>query len=169
MAHPLRNDAPPTLIDLVRDALDAHDGVVDVAVHVVASRLLGDDALLRSIIGQTVIDATNYRTQAAVRSERATIIKRATDPRSNVIALANGLAASLLDMPLAGGIRLRSCDRTFVQQEADRFNGLAADCARKGRFLSLIAQSVPDGRTVGDVISNARALEIWEGCARGDL
>lgn len=155
----------PTLGALARDALAAADGASNPAIDALVERLLRDRSLLRSIIGQIVRAAASDRTLLAVRNERHAIIQRATNSRSNVLALARGLSASLLDMPLAGGFRLRTCTRAMVFTEANRFDGLAKDCGRKARFLSSVAQSVPDGQTVGDVISDDRAIELWDAAA----
>lgn len=158
-------DAPPTISSLSREALGRQDGLVDQAVNEVANMLRKDVKLLRSVVEAAVRDAVTYRASHAMRSDRAAIIHRATNEKANVLALARGLSASLLDMPLAGGIRLRDCERSFVQREADRFDGLARDCGHKARFLAHVAQSVPEGKTVGQVIDDGRALDLWKDAA----
>ncbi len=155
----------PTLSTLSRDALDRHNGIIDGAVTDVAALLRQDAKLLRSVVEAAIRDALTYRASLIMRHDRAAIIHRATNERANVVALARGLSASLLDMPLAGGARLRDCDRSFVQREAERFDGLARDCGHKARFLTHIAQSIPDGKTVGQVIDDARALDLWKDAA----
>lgn len=155
----------PTISSLSREALTRQNGMVDDAVNEVAGLLRKDVKLLRSVVEAAVRDALTYRASMAVRHDRAAIIHRATNEKANVLALARGLSASLLDMPLAGGIRLRDCERSFVQREADRFDGLARDCGRKARFLAHVAQSVPEGKTVGQVIDDGRALDLWKEAA----
>lgn len=155
---------PPTLSTLVREELRRSDDLIAPAVEALVAMLRGNRALLATVVEAAVRDAVEYRTQHAMRTDRARIIHqvKAAQQRGNVIALANGIAASILDMPLAGGVRLRDCSRELVQREATRFGRLADDCGHKARFLARIAQSVPEGKAVGDVVSDARALELWK-------
>lgn len=180
--------ATPTIAALVREALRDHDGIIADATEAVVSQLANDAALLRAVIESAVRDAVGMRAQKAIRDERAAIIRRvdqqeaerATAPekpaskveprplfdgKAAVRAIAKSVEDSLLDMPLAGGIRLRNCDGPFVYREATRFDGLSKECGRKARFLTHIAQSVPSGKVVGEVIDDVRANELWKEAA----
>lgn len=150
-----------TLGQLARDYLSKHDGQTDAAVEALTKALLRDKPLLRSIIKAALHDAVSYRVEASLRTDRRQIMRTAGQSRDGVIALANGLSRALLDMPLANGLRLREASRTQVLEQASRYDGLAKDMGRKARWLELIGQSIPDGKTVGDVMDDARAAELW--------
>lgn len=164
---------PPTtltLSQLAREVLTEADGDTETASEALTNRLLEDRSLLQSVISQAVADAVAYRVRYSMRSERAWIVRQATRPpaapshgsKDDVIALAKGLAASLLDMPLARGVRLRDATREQVQEQADMYAAQASDMGHKARWLNLIAQAIPADSTVGDVLTDARATELWK-------
>lgn len=156
-----------TLGSLVRDALDDVDGNAEKAENRVVSLLKNDAKLLRKIVQAVIRLAVFNRTQQIVRNQRQNIIRHVTTAnrqpsRGNVIALAQGIRACLLDMPLAGGGRLRDSTREVVLAQVDRYEKQAGDMSHKARWLRLIAQSIPAGKLVGDVVSEERAVELFE-------
>lgn len=156
-----------TLGSLVRDALHEVDGNAEKAVSRVISQLKNDQKLLRKVVQAAIGLAVWERAQHTIRNNRKNLIGRVITAnqqpsRANVIALAQGIRACLLDMPLAGGQRLRDSTREIVLAQVDRYEKQAGDMSHKARWLRLIAQSIPDGKLVGDVVSEKRAQELFE-------
>lgn len=161
-AAPLET-APATLPALAREHLRASSGNARAASASLLRTLLADRAALRAVIEAAVRDAVVYRVESAVRHRRAAVIASAErDRKGAVIALARGISASLLDMPLAGGVRLGDATRDQVTEQADRYEAISSDTGRKARWLRLIAQSVPPGRIVSDVMDADRAAELLQ-------
>lgn len=158
-----------TLGGLARETLTKADGDTEKATDLLTKRLLKDRPLLRSIIHGAIRDAVVYRTNMAMRGDRYRIVHAvpASPPpgREAVEALASGIRNALLDMPLAGGLRLRDANREQVSEQANRYAALAKDTGHKARWLTLIAQSVPDGKLVGDVMNDERAAELFREAA----
>jgi hypothetical protein len=161
--------APLTLSALAKQALAAARGDTRKAREALRRRLLKDRALQNSILDGAIRDAVVYRTEHAMRHDRAAIFhahaQLVQHGRNDVIAQARGISSALLDMPLAGGLLLRKANRDQVSKQAIFYAALSRDTGHKGRWLSLIAQSVPDGKLVGDIIDDARAAELFEECA----
>lgn len=158
-----------TLSSLAREHLAKNGNDTEKAVKTLMARLRKDAGLLRALIEAALRSAIQYQVEHSMRSKRAAIIRAAgANPgpgRAGVIALAQGIAASYLDMPLANGRRLRDATRDEVTAQSDRYGAASRDMGHKSRFLRLIAQSVPGNRKVGEVITDARAAELW---ARAD-
>ncbi len=152
------------LPDLAREALNRNKGGVAAAVADLVTSLQRDATMLRAVIQGAVNDAVTYRVQHEIRDRRSTIIAQHArqEQRGTVVALAAGITASLLDMPLAGGMKLRDADRDAVLDQSRRYEAISSDTGRKARWLALIGQSVPAGRTVGDVVTEERAADLWK-------
>lgn len=151
---------PITIARLAREALSATDGNVRRATDALVERMAGDANLLREVIRAAVTDAVNLRVQAAHRHNRAAILRVTTGGRAGVEALAAGLTAAILDMPLARGVKLRDATREEVVEQAERYAAQASDMGHKARWLRLIAQAVPAGKRVGEVMTDERAAEL---------
>ncbi len=158
-AHP----HAPRLPDMARDALNRNGGSVNAAVADLVALLQQDVATLRAVIHDAVTDAVTYRVQHEIRNRRSAIVAQQSrpEPRGQVVALAAGITASLLDMPLAGGTKLRDADRDAVLDQSRRYEAISSDTGRKARWLALIGQSVPPGRKVGEIITERRAADLW--------
>lgn len=163
-----------TLGGLVREALALNNGLVDQATVYLTERLLRDKGLLSSVIRDAVRLAVSSRVEHAICDDRVQIFKAAREVSGNrydtppqkptrgaVVALANGLGRALLDFPLSGGIALRDATREQVMAQANRYGSLATDASHKEKWLRAIGQSVPDGKLVGDVITDDRAAELF--------
>lgn len=155
-----------TLGSLVSDALQEVDGNTEKAINRVLSQLKHDPKLLRRVVQAAIGLAVFHRTQQQIRGQRGNIIRHVTannqPSRANVVALAQGIRACLLDIPLAGGKRLRDSTREGVLEQVDRYEKQAGDMSHKARWLRLIAQSLPAGKLVGEVVSEERAVELFE-------
>lgn len=84
------------------------------------------------------------------------LAKRGPDAE-RVVKLAAG---TLLMFPLPGGKQLGEATRAEISAAADFYGGQAADMTTKARWLRLVAQSVPDGKRVADVLTDKRLREL---------
>lgn len=71
-------------------------------------------------------------------------------------------AETLLAFPLLGGRHLGEAQREEVAAAAEFYATQAGDMATKARWLQLIAQSLPKGRKVADVLTEERLRELRE-------
>jgi|SRR5882724_4986386 len=161
---------------LVRAVLEEVEGNSAKAIQRVMFRLTNNPQLLKRIVEAAVNDAVYHRVQNTIHHNR-TAIERSIDQKNaaltidrerdknRVVALAEAVSSCLLDMPLAGGKKLRDASHAEVMAQIDRYEKLSGNMAHKARWLRLIAQSVPTwppGKPVGKVITEQRALELFE-------
>ena len=166
MVATAKQSADVTMGELAREALAMNGGDTDLAVAALVERLSNDSRLLRAIVRDAVKDAIVVRVEMAMRNTRAAILKTTTGGRGAVVALASGISRALLDMPLANGLPLRNATRAQVLEQADRYAATAKDATHKAKWLQAIAQSVPDGKRVGDVMNDERAAELFRETAK---
>jgi hypothetical protein len=158
---------------LARDALEEVNGSAEKATSRLIALLKNDNLLLQQVVEAAVTDAVSHRVQHNIRNNRAAIVRSIDSQRSaltvdrergkdRVVAFAEAISSCLLDMPLAGGKRLRDVGRLEVMDQIDRYEKMAGSMTHKARWLRLIAQSLPDGKQVGNIITEKRALELFE-------
>lgn len=75
--------------------------------------------------------------------------------------------ATLLMFPLPGGKALQDAKASDLSAAQSFYQGQSADMAHKARWLQLVAQSIPDGKTVGEVLSDKRLRELQEEARNG--
>lgn len=164
-------DATPqiTIYDLARQALIDHKNDTTKATDALTRRLLKEKALLRSVINRVVHDAVEVHVENSMRASRHAILRGslydAQRMREGAEALARGVARSLLDFPLANGLKLGDATHEQVMEQAHRYASISADTGHKARWLVLIGESVPEGRRVREVVSDGRAMELWQEAA----
>lgn len=95
--------------------------------------------------------APNVASGPAAKSEA---VQAQTD---RVVHLATG---TLRMFPLPGGKRLGEATRQEIAEAAGFYERQAGDMAHKARWLQLVAQSVPAGKTAGDVLTDERLAEL---------
>ena len=157
-----------TLGSLVRAALEEVDGNAEKAASRVYYQLKNDKPLLEKVIKVAIKLAILDRTHHTIGDRRKSIIRsidiqqaRLRD-KDRVVALAEAISSCLLDMPMVGGrMRLRDASHADVMAQAERYEKMAGGMSHKARWLRMIAQSVPAGRHVGSVITEKRALELF--------
>jgi hypothetical protein len=66
-----------------------------------------------------------------------------------------------LDFQLASGVKLRDATRSQVEAQVQIYDLRSRDMRHKAKWLGLVAQSVPDGAIVGDIIDEAHANELF--------
>ena len=160
----------PSLANLVREALEELDGKRDKAVDRVFYKLKADQKLLRSVVTEAVMFAIAQSAQKGVLQQRHNILRRheAAQSRGSVVALAEGISNALLDFPLAGGTKLRDAKRGEVMEQVEIYETSAKSMSHKARWLRLIAQAVPDNKTVGSVMQEKRVQELFEESKNAD-
>lgn len=153
----------PDLYSLAKNAYEDADGNVEAAIDDVISAITGSENLLKIVIRQTAEVAVKAAVGSVMRADRAAIyntVRPAASGRAAVAALASGVARSILDFPLAGGLKLRDASRADVQRQADLYSGFARDQEIKARWLKSIADRIPDGKQVGDVLNDSDVEQI---------
>lgn len=150
-----------TLGGLAREALARKEGSTTDATEYLVARLSKDAVLLRAVVRDAVRDAVSVHVEHSMRDSRRSILSQTTRGPDAVISLANGLSRALLDFQLANGVPLRKATREQVLDQADGYSKTAKDATHKARWLQAIGQSVPDGKTVGDVMNDERAAELY--------
>ena len=157
----------PSLYDLARRHLDDAGNDVAEATEALVDLLCDDAATLRSVLRPVIEEAARTTVGDAMRAERKAILgsyKSRTDAagRAAVAALASGITRSLLDFPLAGGVRLRDASRTEVEEQAGLYEAFASDQARKARWLRAVADRMGTARKVADALDEATITELFE-------
>lgn len=156
----LDTDTQASLPALARTHLRDAGGDCDKASHSLFKALMADKATLKLVVEAAVYDAIDYRVRQSMRTERQAIVSGVN--RGQVIALASGMAATILDMPLAGGKRLRDCLKADVEDQATRYEAMAGDMMIKARFLRRIEKNTTGAKTVGECVSEDKAQKLWE-------
>lgn len=147
-----------------RLALAESKGDPGKATEKLVARVRKDKALREAILDPLVEYACNQAVMREVRVNRGNVwvppsperLARMPDAE-RVRALANG---TLLMFPLPGGKRLGEATREEVAEAARFYERQAGDMAHKARWLQLVAQSIPDGKTAGKVLSDERLRDL---------
>jgi hypothetical protein len=153
-----------TLRDAAKAALLQAGGDVRRATDALAARAMDEPEFLKAHYAEIIRTASYDAVSGAIRAERA-IVWNTPQPttierRAQVTALASGTVRTLLDFPLPGGKRLGDATRGEVGEAADLYGSQARDMAWKARWLAHVAQSVPDGKRVADVLTAERLEEL---------
>lgn len=139
-------------------------GDVSTATAVLAARAMNDAAFLREYFEEVIKTASYEAVASCVRQERRAVWTTpqptTKERRAQVVALAAGTVRTLHDFPLLGGLRLGDATREEVAEAAEFFGKQARDMAWKSRWLEHVAQSVPPGVKVAEVISAERLEEL---------
>lgn len=153
-----------SLTDAARIALATADGEVRRATDLLYERAMTDQAFLDHHFREAIRTACYAAVSGCVRQERRAVfaMPQPTSPerRAQINALASGSIRSLMDFPLPGGKRLGDATRGEVSEAADAYGKQARDMAWKSRWLGHIAQSLPDGKRVADVLTDERLEEL---------
>jgi hypothetical protein len=149
----------PDLYELARNALVDLDGNVPAAIEDVISAITGSENLLQIVIRQTVEKAVESVVGSVMRTDRAMIYQAHTRSpsagRKAVAALAGGIARSIFDFPLAGGVKLRDATREQVEKQADLYAAFAKDQATKATWLREIANRMGHAAKVSDALKES--------------
>lgn len=146
---------------LAREALRDSDGRTKEAIDLLTKRLAEDKRLMREVVADAIVLASTDLIEGAMRDTRASVTYSASQARAGVVALANGIKFSILDFPLAGGVKLRDASPTQLKEQIDRYDAIGRDVTHKARWLRMVAKAVGNNPRVGDALDDDRAQQLW--------
>lgn len=157
---------PRTAHDLAREALAEAGGNWDKASELLL-RWLAEEPAARDELLRFAAQHFIRRMTHRQRSRIVAAVERcgghplqlpATHETTGLAALA---VQNLLDYPLTGALKLRDAKRDDVLAAAQAQFTMGRRCHERGRWLSLVADKVPYGKRVGEVLSDGdlRALQ----------
>lgn len=152
----------PSLAELARQALADAGGDVAKATAALSNALIADRDLLRGIVRAAIKSAVQTHVQGAMRQERQAIVRASRIGPDASLRMARFVARSLLDMPLAGGLKLRDANKKQVLEQAEIYRRQGSDMLRKSKWLRAVAKALPDGKTVGEGLSAAKVQQLFE-------
>lgn len=154
----------PSLADLAREYLANAGGSTYEAAAQLEARLLKDKALRETIIGEALSMAASVAVEASMRNRRQTIWASASSskPKTSIVALANGISNSLMNFPLAGGLRLADATPEEAKAQASLYFASADDMGRKARFLAAVADRGKPGVKIGKSLTEADLVGIHQ-------
>jgi len=126
------------------------------------------DALTEPLIAQACYDAvrrachTDRKSVWKEPTER--LVKGRTTGSARVVHLAAG---NLMMFPLPGGKKLGEATRGEIGEAATFYEKQAGDMTVKARWLRLVAQSIPSGKTARDALTDKRLRELQVEAKRG--
>lgn len=165
-----RRDAIRSLTDLARKAMTASGGNIAEAAAAMNEALRDDEGLRTSLI-EAALEALNFNAAyKLMRSERTAMLDEVARPTPNwtpgaakgatsrsktsVAALVPGITRTLLDFPLAGGLKLRDARLEDVARQASIYMTQGNEMLRRGRWMAAISAALPDHEaTVGECLS----------------
>lgn len=151
-----------TLWSLAKSALDACGGDRKAAMTNLRELLRNDSRLLNEVVADVIMQIGRNAVSEVNNQTRRRLMTQASLQKDNVIALAAGIGASLLDFPLSCGVNLRDATPDQVAEQIQIYDSKTRDMSHKSRWLRHIIQGVPKDKKVGEVLSSERALELWE-------
>lgn len=100
-----------------------------------------------------------------LHGQRRNVIRLYQNPKSEnpfepergtegLIAMAESTWRSLMEFPVWGGKQLGECTKEEVQTAANKFYAVSLTMSKRGRFLAIVAQKVPDGKTVKESLKD---------------
>lgn len=168
MPSTVRNDLRSNLVsETARKALRDAGGDVVSASRLMEASVRRDLALREAITDPLISSACYDAVRQECIKERRQVwrppVERWRPGRvsgsGRVVHLAKG---TLLMFPLPGGKPLGNANRSDLATAESFYSSQAADMGHKARWLQLIAQSVPLGKVVSDVLSDDRLRELQE-------
>lgn len=154
---------PPSLASLARAALDEAEEDVKLATELLIEKL-EDPAIRRAVsvdalrmASRSVISST--RTNERDRIER--LERQRRDHGAAIRAEAATLNACLMDFPLPHGGTLRQADRPKIELAVSHYEKTAATSIRRAAWLKAVAAKLPEGKTVGDALTEADLQEAF--------
>jgi len=149
-----------TIAIVAAEALTKAKGDVVKATDIMIRRVEKDLTLYRLLMDPLVKSACYDAVRQQCRSDRRVIwlAKQPTPAahQNGVVALAAGTRNTLLDFPLLGGLKLRDAMRGDVEKTAEFYGQQSTDMGVKAKWLTLIANSLPPKKRVGQVLTAER-------------
>jgi hypothetical protein len=120
------------------------------------------DAIMAPLVRQacyTVVGAEIRRTRSTVwnSTPKERVERLGQSQTQRVIQLAAG---TLLMFPLPGGVKLGEATRVQLTEAAAFYGRQASDMSAKARWLRLVADRVPEGKTAGQVLDDEQLRQL---------
>ena len=144
-------------------------GDVASAAILLERRVMGDKKLKAARLDPRVADACHQAIALEIRKDRErvwtppNVDRPGMTQQDRVRILA---ASNLLTFPLPGGKRLGDATRPEIEDAAEFYRKQSNDMAHKATWLRLVAQSIPDGKRAGAVLTDARLRELQQEAAK---
>jgi hypothetical protein len=162
---------------LAASSMDAAKGDVAKAAAAMEKAVRGDPVLREALTDPLIAGACMDAVRRIMREDRRTIWSGPSEPivigkvpqadaAAQSARVAHLAAGNLLAFPLPGGKRLADATREDVSKAAGFYDSQARDMGVKARWLSLIAQSVPAGKTVAEALTDKRLRELQQEAQR---
>jgi hypothetical protein len=162
----------PTLYRLAVVALAENDNNTDAAEEYLIELFQSDPDLLRALVRGAVKSAVTTNVGGVIRDQRKAIIARQEYSKERADAAGARIAhnfvrvvKSLLDFPLSKGTLLKDATNVEVLASADRYEKQSSTMAHRARWLRALAERVPNGQRVGDVLTESNVKEIYDSAA----
>jgi hypothetical protein len=152
-----------SLGELAREVFEDEGGRTAPAIARLQALIAADESLRIAIAEAAIAEYAARHVATVMMTDRAAVWRAAerrtaglpTRAKTSVAALGNGIRESLLNFPLAGGLRLRDATRAEVAAQAQMYATHGADMLHKARWLATIAARLPDDEaTVGEVLTD---------------
>jgi hypothetical protein len=170
MSITIAHDESDSVSACARLALAEASGDVGKATIILLERVRKDKALRHELLEPLVEYACHQAVSRELRSNRANVWSppsaRTLERMSHADRVTALAAGTLLMFPLPGGKRLGEAVRDEISQAAVFYDRLATDTSHKARWLRLVAQSIPSGKTVRDTLTDDRLRELQKEVAR---
>ncbi|MDF3606526.1 hypothetical protein PE067_10480 [Paracoccus sp. DMF-8] len=154
-----RQLAVRSLHELAKEALDRAGGDLRTATDSLNAALRDDEHLRLALIEPALEEMAAARAYKLVRANRTDILEASRKPLPNrakvsPFAIVPSIRATLLDFPIAGGMKLRDACLEDVQKQSSIYLTQGTEMMRRGRWMAMIAAALPDADTpVGDVLA----------------
>lgn len=162
-------DGSLTLRQVALDALESTDWLVPDAVAALVKQIQKSRPLRDQLTAPLLERACTDYVEELHRHHRADVWSAATpagkDNPGRIHALAAG---NLLTFRLAGGLPVANADRDDLRENSNRYLKQGRTMLHIGRWLRLTAEKVPEGKTVGQVLSAEDLQALKEKAERGD-
>lgn len=157
-----------TIYAIASDCLKETDGDVVKASALMVEMLRSDAGLLVSVVDHAIGLAIKTVFNQKIRNRREAVWSgrppsggsSAVDTPSTVVALARGIARSLYDFPLAGGVYLGDATGEQVLAQVHAYRAQVDDLSIKRKFLSAVAEKLAPFQIVRKVLSEEDLIRL---------
>jgi hypothetical protein len=158
----------PSLSDIARQCLDAHEGDAKNAAKALADAILEDDSLFHEIMRAEVNRVARSQILKITRIKNVTEIKTGnsdfTDENSTDYQIPAGILAvatrNWLEYPLSNSVKLGAATVLHLQSAIENYKRQARQYQARARMLEVLAAKLPDDKTVGEIFTHEDIQKI---------
>lgn len=147
-----RQAAAKAIVDAARTSAVLTQHLIDLGARTAVGNLICSDRA-KIFTGNASADVTRPRLVMAPQNDNA--------HRRRVAGRAALEVRMLLDAPLSTGKRMADATKADVLAEASVYAPQAADMMAKVNYFRLVAEKLPDGKTVEQVLTNEGLTALW--------